>query len=164
MAALFAYISSTPFIIQSIYGFTELQFSLVFAVNAIGLAAGSYLSIKFKSMKTAALFGSVTGGIFALIGIFTNLFAKSSFFLYEIPVFLMLFGIGLVLTGATVQAMNLGRECAGTASAVIGGIGYITGGLVSPLVAPNNIIITSFILCAAFLIVGNIIILEQKKH
>lgn len=164
MAALFAYISSTPFIIQSIYGFTELQFSLVFAVNAIGLAAGSYLSIKFKSMKTAALFGSVTGGIFALIGIFTNLFAKSSFFLYEIPVFLMLFGIGLVLTGATVQAMNLGRECAGAASAVIGGIGYITGGLVSPLVAPNNIIITSFILCAAFLIVGNIIILEQKKH
>lgn len=75
----------------------------------------------------------------------------------------MLFGIGLVLTGSTSQAMNLGRECAGAASAVIGGIGYIAGGLVSPLVSYGNICVTSFLWCAAFLSAGVLLILLDKK-
>lgn len=61
MAALFAYISATPFIVQSVYGFSELQFSLVFAVNAIGLAAGSGLSVRISSMTKAALYGTIIG-------------------------------------------------------------------------------------------------------
>lgn len=162
MAALFAYISATPFIVQSIYGFSELQFSLVFAVNAISLAAGSCLSIRFKSMSTAALCGTLIGGISAAAGILANISLGNTFLWYEIPVFLMLFGIGLVLTGATAQAMNLGRKCAGAASAVIGGIGYIAGGIVSPLVSFGNIVIVSFIFCCVFLLVGNMIVLRHK--
>lgn len=57
MAALFAYISATPFIVQEVFGFSELQFSFVFAVNAIALAAGSALSLKFGSMRRATLVG-----------------------------------------------------------------------------------------------------------
>lgn len=45
MAALFAYISATPFIVQEVFGYSELQFSLVFATNAIAPAAGSALSL-----------------------------------------------------------------------------------------------------------------------
>ena len=85
------------------------------------------------------------------------------FLLYEIPIFLMLFGIGLVLTGATAQAMNLGRECAGAASAVIGGIGYIAGGIISPFVGIGDIVLTSFIFCGTFLIAGCVTILIQPE-
>lgn len=162
MAALFAYISATPFIVQDIFGFSELHFSLVFAVNAIALATGSALSLRFRSMNRAALYGSVTGGILAVVGVVAVLFDMSDFVVYEIPTFIMLFGIGLVLTGSTSHAMNLGRECAGTASAVIGGIGYIAGGLVSPLVSYGNICITSFLWCACFLLTSVFIILSDK--
>lgn len=163
MAALFAYISATPFIVQSIYGFSELQFSIVFAVNAIALATGSYLSIKFSSLKKAALYGTITGCISSLSGIILTIFIGKMFLLYEIPIFLMLFGIGLVLTGATAQAMNLGRECAGAASAVIGGIGYIAGGIISPFVGIGDIVLTSFIFCGTFLIAGCVTILIQPE-
>lgn len=75
----------------------------------------------------------------------------------------MLFGIGLVLTGSTSQAMNLGRECAGAASAVIGGIGYIAGGLVSPRVSYGNICVTSFLWCAAPFSAEVLLILLEKN-
>lgn len=163
MAALFAYISATPFIVQDIFGFSELQFSLVFAVNAVALATGSALSLRFSAMNKAAFYGSVIGSLLAAIGAMTVFFDMSNFIVYEIPTFIMLFGIGLVLTGSTSQAMNLGREYAGAASAVIGGIGYIAGGLVSPLVSYGNICLTSFLWCACFLLMGVFIIAFNNK-
>lgn len=75
----------------------------------------------------------------------------------------MLFGIGLILTGSTSQAMNLGRNSAGAASAVIGGVGYIVGGLVSPIVSYGNITIAPFALCAAFLLTSAAIIRRQVQ-
>lgn len=157
MAALFAYISATPFIIQKVFGFSELQFSLVFATNAIALAAGSALSLRFRTMSKAAICGSVIGSALAAAGIVSASCGISSFIAYEVPTFFMLFGIGLVLTGSTSHAMNLGRNCAGAASAVIGGIGYIAGGLVSPLAGIGNISITSNVLCLIFLCSGIIV-------
>lgn len=158
MAALFAYISATPFIVQEIYGFSELQFSLVFAVNAVFLASGSALSLRFPDMSRAALFGSMAGGVVALTGVSLYLSGLTGFLFYEVPTFLMLFGIGLTLTGSTSQAMSLGRDCAGAASAVIGGIGYIAGGLVSPLVGFGDITVVSDCLCALFLFIGFILV------
>lgn len=152
MATLFAYISATPFVVQDVFGFSELQFSLVFAVNAIALAAGSALSLKFSEMSNAALYGAAIGGMLALGGTALSALTDGGFIAYEIPTFVMLFGIGLVLTGATSRAMSLGRSCAGAASAVIGGIGYIAGGLVSPLVSYGDIRTTSFAWCAAFML------------
>ena len=163
MAALFAYISATPFIVQDVFGFSELQFSLVFAVNAVGLAAGSALSLRFSAMDKAALYGSVIGCLLAVAGALTVGLGLTDFVVYEAPTFIMLFGIGLVLTGSTSQAMNLGRQCAGAASAVIGGIGYIAGGLVSPLVSYGNICLTSFLWCGAFLLTSATLILLQKR-
>lgn len=152
MAALFAYISATPFVVQDVFGFSELQFSLVFAVNAIALAAGSALSLKFSEMSKAARYGAAIGGTLALGGTALSALTDGGFIAYEAPTFVMLFGIGLVLTGSTSQAMSLGRSCAGAASAVIGGIGYIAGGLVSPLVSYGDIRTTSFAWCAAFML------------
>ena len=163
MAALFAYISATPFIIQDIFGFSEVQFSLVFAINAIALAFGSALSLRFRNMANAAFYGSALGALLALAGTLLYLSGVHAFLAYEIPTFVMLFCIGLVLTGTTSQAMSLGRSHAGAASAVIGGIGYISGGLVSPLVGYGEISLTSFVLCIIFMSVSAIIIYSTKR-
>lgn len=157
MAALFAYISSTPFIVQKVFGFSELEFSLVFAVNAIGLATGSALTLKFKTMHKATRTGTRFGAIVAFIAVLISLTNCSGFLLYEISTIFMLFAIGLVLTGSTTVAMNLGRECAGVASAVVGGIGYIAGGIISPLISIGNILVTSFFLCCLFLLLGAVL-------
>lgn len=157
MAALFAYISSTPFIVQEVYGFSKLQFSLVFAVNAMGLATGSALSLRFKTMSMATKVGTRLGAIVAFIAIMVSFIGYGSFLLYEMSTIIMLFAIGLVLTGSTTAAMNLGRGCAGAASAVVGGIGYIVGGLISPLVSVGDILLTSFSLCCCFLLLGSLL-------
>lgn len=162
MAALFAYISSTPFIVQKVYGFSELQFSLVFAVNAIGLATGSALTLKFKTMQKATKTGTRLGAAVAFIAVLISLTSCGGFLLYEISTIFMLFSIGLVLTGSTTVAMNLGRECAGAASAVVGGIGYIAGGIISPLVSVGNILVTSFSLCCFFLLLGAVLCGKTK--
>lgn len=162
MATLFAYISSTPFIVQKIYGFSELQFSLVFAVNAIGLAAGSTSTLKFETMSKAAKAGTRLGAAAASIAVIMSLAGRGSFLSYETSTVLMLFSTGLVLTGATTVAMNLGRECAGAASAVVGGIGYIAGGLISPIVSAGDIFVTSFSLCCGFLLFGALLCSRTK--
>lgn len=154
MAALFSYISSTPFIVQTVYGFSELQFSLVFAVNAMGLAMGSALTLKFKTMQKATTTGARLGAAVALVAVLLSLVGYGGFLPYEICTIFMLFAIGLVLTGSTTVAMNLGRECAGAASAVVGGIGYIAGGVISPLVSGGDILVTSFSLCCVTLSLG----------
>lgn len=163
MATLFAYISATPFIIQNMFGFSELQFSIVFAVNAIALATGSALSLRFKTMSQSALYGTIIGSIMAIVGTMIAFLGLTDFIIYEIITFVMLFGIGLVLTGSTSQTMDLGRSYAGAASAVIGGIGYIAGGLVSPLVSYGNICVTSYFLCTCFLFIGVILLLIGKN-
>lgn len=163
MAALFAYISATPFVVQQTFGFSELQFSLVFAVNAIALASGSALSLRFRSMSRATLTGSAVACGLAIVGASATYLVSRSFMACEAPTFVMLFGIGLVLTGSTSHAMNLGRNCAGAASAVIGGIGYIAGGLVSPLVSFGNICLTSFMWCGGFMAASLAIIHLGKR-
>lgn len=133
-------------------------------MNARALAAGSALSLRFKVMSRAALYGAGIGGTLAVAGALAVAFGLSGFIIYEIPTFLMLFGIGLTLTGSTSQAMNLGRNCAGAASAVIGGIGYIAGGLASPLVGCGNICLVSFLRSAAFLLVAVVIVARVSRR
>lgn len=50
--------------------------------------------------------------------------------------------------------MNLGRKYAGAASAIIGSIGFLFGGIVSPIVSLGNIQVTSFAVCAISLGLG----------
>lgn len=67
---------------------------------------------------------------------------------------LLQFGLGLVLTGSTAEAMNLGRDNAGAASAVVGGVGYVAGGVVPPLVGLGDIARVSAALCVVFMFAG----------
>lgn len=45
---LFAYIASSPFIMQAHYGFTAFQFSICFAVNAVAIGGAAACSIRFR--------------------------------------------------------------------------------------------------------------------
>lgn len=143
---LFAYIAAAPFIIQHDFGFSELKFSIVFGINALGIGLGSAASMKFKAMRTAALFGSA-GMIFASIAMLIVNLTVHNFWSYEICTWIMLFTMGFVFTGATTVAMDEGRKYIGAASATVGASGFLVGGLVSPLVGIGESLISCAIVC-----------------
>ena len=142
---LFSYVSSASFIIQNHFGFSELQFAIIFGVNALGIGLGSGMSLKFRKMSNAALFGAAGITVSALVQILVSVLLPS-FWPYEVFTFLMLVSVGFILTSATTMAMDEGRSMVGTASAIFGASGFLFGGIVSPLVGLGDILSTTLIL------------------
>lgn len=138
LGILFAYIASAPFIIQDHYGYTQLQFGLFMGFNALFVACGSMLALKFNPLIKAAKFGAI-----ALTGVvaiqFACFYLKDNIWVYEGLNLPMLLCLGMMFTTGNTLAMNEGRECAGDASALVGIAGYIFGAVVSPLVGLKDI-------------------------
>lgn len=144
---LFSYISSASFIIQNYFGFSELVFALIFGINALGIGIGSALSLRFKDMTRAAIFGTSAISAISLLN-FAGYLLFDSFWLFEILTFLILVGLGYIFTASTTLAMNEGRAFVGAASAIFGATGFLFGGIVSPLVGLGNIMTTTLLIIA----------------
>lgn len=147
---LFAYISSAPFIIQTRYGYSQVVFGCIMGANAILVAAGAMLALKFKVLKRAAYIG----GLALLVMVFVEailMITVDSFWAYELPLLPILFCLGMIFTVSNTLAMNEGRQDAGGASALLGLVGYIFGATVSPLVGLGNILHSTAI---AFVAIG----------
>ena len=130
---LYAYISSAPFIIQTHYGFSATQFGIIFGANALAMGVGSYLAPRFKVMKQAMVVGCIGMFVFAVAEAFV-MWTKSPFLMYEIFAIPMLLFSGMIFASANTLSMEVGREDAGTASAILSVIKYIFAAVVSPLV------------------------------
>jgi DHA1 family bicyclomycin/chloramphenicol resistance-like MFS transporter len=133
MGAMFAYISSAPFIVQQQFMFNEIWFSIFFGVNSIVIGIGSGVALKFKSLEKGLIIGCV--GMFAA-AVLQYVFAVTLFniYTYEVGVVLMLLFLGMVITVSTSMAMDEGRAYTGVAAAIVGAIGFLMGGIVSPIV------------------------------
>ena len=77
------------------------------------------------------LFGAVACALALNLG--------ASLIIYEIIVTALCFAMGMTFTAATALAMNEVRDNAGAGSAIFGALGFIVGGLVSPLVGLGEI-------------------------
>lgn len=151
---LFAYISSAPFIIQKHYHYSQVVFGCIMGVNAILVAAGAMIALKFKVLKRAAFIGGIVMMGFVVLESLLMFFVDS-FWAYELPLLAILFCLGMIFTVSNTLAMNEGRSDAGGASALLGLIGYIFGALVSPLVGLGDILNSTAIV---FLIVGAMVL------
>lgn len=159
---LFSYISSASFVIQGIFGFSEFGFAIIFGLNAVGIAIGSALSLKFRRIQNAALTGAVGITLFSLLDA-TAYMVMPEFMPYEIFTFLLLVSVGVILPSSTTMAMDEGREMAGTASAIFGASGFLFGSIVTPLVGLGNIMTTTFILLIGCSLLALFFILLAKK-
>lgn len=142
LGVLFSYISAGPFIIQEHYGFTALQFGLIFGANALAIVMGSIICIRFKTMKKAAVTGASGMVFFCLCEAFA-IYYFDSIWIFEGLIIPMLFFSGLIFSSANTLAMTEGRVEGGSASALLGLGGYIFGVIVSPLAGIGNILISS---------------------
>lgn len=136
-AAMFAYISGSPFVLQNIYGLSPQLFSIAFGINALGIVTMGQLNgwlvgrVPLKLLLSIGLIASATGGVslflvissggIGLVGILPTLF-------------IVVASIGLIAPNATTLALADHPRAAGSASALVGVLQYAIGAIASPLV------------------------------
>lgn len=138
LGLLFAYCSSAPFIMQDHFGWSEVHFGLFMGFNALFVAFGAMMALKFKVLKQAGYVGGWTL-LIATFAQFGVLFFLNNFWAYELTMLPIVFSLGMIFTVGNTLAMNEGRSNAGGASALLGLTGYVFGAIVAPLVGIGNI-------------------------
>ena len=162
LAAMFAYIAASPFILQSFYGLSAFTFSLCFGANGAALVIGANIGGKLSNRK-ALSFGVLGFGIVVLYTIST-LIIQLNWFLVEIGFFLMLLMMGLTFPAISSLAMESERQYAGSASALLGFAPFFLGGVVSPLVGVGNIFYSTSIVIFVCGVLGLGIYLSIHKN
>ena len=136
-AAMFAYIAGSPFVLQNVYGLSPQSFSLVFAVNSIGIIVFGQVSgmlvgrLPLKALLATGLCVSLAGGVLLAVVVFTGAGLPGML----AGLFLVVAAIGLTMPNATALALS-GRppNVAGSASALLGLAQYVIGAAAAPLV------------------------------
>ena len=142
MGVMFAYIASSPFIFQQLYGLSPIAFSLCFAINALGIMLGSLFALKFKNVKQALRTGVISFFSATTITCATLIF-KANFISLEISLLFSLFFLGMILPTSTTLAMEPVKKNSGIASAILGFTAFLAGGISSPLAGIGNMMIST---------------------
>lgn len=140
-AAMFAYISGSSFVLQNVFGLSPQGFSLVFAVNGLGIVLVGQLNgrlvrrVSSRALLAAGLCVSATGGVLLLVAVLTG----AGLFLVLPALFLVVSAIGLVAPNSLTMALADYGASAGTASSLVGVLQYIFGGLMAPVVGLGGV-------------------------
>ncbi|WP_328482290.1 multidrug effflux MFS transporter [Streptomyces sp. NBC_00377] len=139
-AALFAYISASPFVVQEIYGASPQTFGLLFGANSIGLVLvgqvnGRLLVGRVRLDRVLAA-GLVTVALAstALLLMTTGVFGEAGLAPVAAALFVLMSAMGVVLPNAQTLALSRVRHSAGSASALLGTSSFLIGAIASPLV------------------------------
>ncbi|HWQ42901.1 MAG TPA: multidrug effflux MFS transporter [Desulfosporosinus sp.] len=136
MAAMFAYISGSPFVLQNIFGASPQMFSLLFAINGLGIIIAGQITGRLASrISGTRLFisGLVLASI-AGISLLTMILIGAGLAAILLPLFVVVSSVGVVTTAGSSLAMENYGHSAGSASALLGVFSFVIGALVAPLV------------------------------
>ncbi|MFF5299899.1 multidrug effflux MFS transporter [Streptomyces sp. NPDC013161] len=139
-AALFAYISASPFVVQEIYGATPQTFSLLFGVNSVGLVAVGQINGKLLVGRVSmdkvlgAGLAVVVLAATALLLMATGAFGEVGLVPVAAALFVLMSAMGVTLPNAQTLALMRTRHSAGSASALLGTSSFLIGAVASPLV------------------------------
>ena len=136
MAALFAYVSGSSFVLQQQYGLDEQQFGIAFGAGAVGLIAATQFNVRLLRRYTpqqiliSALIAGTAAGLL-LVDVrgdrrrWPGHPARA--------LWLVLAAAGLALPNAPALAMSRHSEAAGTAAALLGAVQFGIGAVSAPL-------------------------------
>jgi MFS transporter, DHA1 family, multidrug resistance protein len=135
--AIFAYIAGSSFALENVYGLSPQTFSLVFALNAVGLIAASQVN-----GRLVARLGSPRLLAFGLAGLALSGLAILAVVVADVGglgailacLFVLLTSLGLVAPNATALALNDFPQSAGSAAALLGLLQFSVGAGLAPLV------------------------------
>ncbi|MFS0577381.1 multidrug effflux MFS transporter [Sporosarcina sp. 179-K 3D1 HS] len=136
MTSMFAYIAGSPFVLQKIYHITPQQFSMLFALNGLGIIIASQTTgrlsgkIRESTLLLTGLFISLTGSGLLMLGILLKLPLS----IIATALFLVVSSVGMVSATAFSLAMESQGKVAGSASAFLGLLPFIGGAVVAPFI------------------------------
>jgi len=139
-AALFAYISASPFVIQEIYGASPQTFSLLFGINSVGLVIVGQINGKVLvgrvSLDRVLGLGLliVTAAAATLLLMATGVFGEVGLVPIAAALFVLMSAMGITLPNAQSLALLRTKRAAGSASALLGTSSFLIGAIASPLV------------------------------
>jgi len=136
MAGLFAYIAGSTFVLETIYHISILQFSIVYAINGIGILVAADISARlseklgeYNALRTFMI-TSIIGGVL----VWVNVLFPHHVLLMCLAFLLIVAPVGGISSLTTSIAMQQVNSDTGAASGTLGLMRYAMGGIVSPLV------------------------------
>jgi DHA1 family bicyclomycin/chloramphenicol resistance-like MFS transporter len=139
-AAMFSYITGSPFVVMEIYGLSAQQFSLMFGANAFGLILASQANrwllerLSGEAIVAFILATTASSSVLLLTVVLTGWGGIAALL---IALFGCIISVGLVGPNTTAAAMANHSRTAGSASALLGtlqfGLGSLAGSLLGVL-------------------------------
>ncbi|AKK12076.1 multidrug effflux MFS transporter [Corynebacterium uterequi] len=139
-STMFAYVSASPFVLQQTYGFSQIQFSHIFAINTAGMFV--------LTLVNRVIVGKVGPRVIVRVGNLVQLVA--TFYLVVVTVadagrmwtlaglFVVVATTGINSGNASALAISragaLPVNVTGTASAILGAGQFLVAGIISPAV------------------------------
>ncbi|WP_419715167.1 Bcr/CflA family multidrug efflux MFS transporter [Heyndrickxia oleronia] len=135
-AAMFGYISGSPFVLQDIFGVSPQMFSIIFAINGVGIIIASQLTGRLAGRVSELKLFIIGISLCAIGGVLLLLVVLLDAGLYAVipSLFIVVSSVGMVGTTSFSLAMQNQSETAGSASAILGLLPFILGAIVAPLV------------------------------
>ncbi|SDO99993.1 MFS transporter, DHA1 family, bicyclomycin/chloramphenicol resistance protein [Nakamurella panacisegetis] len=136
-AAMFGYISASPFLLQDGFHLSPQTFSFCFAANAFGIVATSSLGglLLRRTTSVVLMRWGVGQCVVGAAMLAAALLAGTTLPWLLVSLFVMVSSVGFALPHASVLAMDRHRTVAGAASALIGAFQYAFGAVTSRLVS-----------------------------
>jgi DHA1 family bicyclomycin/chloramphenicol resistance-like MFS transporter len=135
-AAMFAYISGSPFVLQKVFGASPAVFSILFGVNGVGIVLAGRLSRRLSArhdpavLLRAGLTATAAGGAALLVSVL----AGAGLWGVLPSLFVSVSSIGVIVPNAAALALEGHRSTAGSASGLLGLAQFSLGALAAPLV------------------------------
>jgi DHA1 family bicyclomycin/chloramphenicol resistance-like MFS transporter len=136
VSGLFAYLSSSSFLFQNVYGLDAQQFGLLFGMNSVGVLLGN---------QTSARLTRIVGPQWILAGTTLVQLLSAAFIVFAVvaglglpgvvvPLFLFILACGFAFPCVQVLALAHHGSEAGTAASLLGAVNFGVAGLLSPIV------------------------------
>jgi len=136
VAVLMSYVVASPFVLREGYGLSAHQFSLLFAVNGLGLVAGAQVNAalvrRVAPIRIVRVVLPVSLGL-TLVLLAIAITGWGGLTALLVVLWLILAMVNFVPPNASALALSRHGEVAGTAAAVIGATQAGVSGIVSPL-------------------------------
>jgi len=135
-SGLFAYLSSSSFLFQEIYGLNAQQFGLLFAVNSVGVVLGVQVSSRLAKYVGPQwiLSGAILGMLVSSLTIVALDTANVGLGGILVPLFFFITSCGFAFPCQQVLALAEHGGEAATAASVMGAVNFGLAGLISPIV------------------------------
>lgn len=135
--AVMSYVSASTFVLQSILGFSEQEYSIAFAINSTGMMVMSFVSARLTRThhpRTLIRFGLTAVSVAAVSLLVASLLLDNPVWIILPGFFLTVAPQGLIFGNGAAMASQEALDLAGTGSALLG-LGFsFSAAIAAPLV------------------------------